>query len=77
MAMRDPLAGLVCDEEPLTRFLPKQLLEPTGDAAAEIGRLLASTSSHANAAFLASLLPEAPTASPVTTADLVRTRIEK
>ena len=56
----DPLGNLACTNEPLTHFVPNELGEPTEQDVAEIGRLLAMTKSKANAAFLATLLPDPP-----------------
>ena len=66
----DPLGGLQCDTEALTRFVGK-LREPDDpEDLAEIGRLLAATTSRANAAFLSSFLP--PASTQIDAADAVR-----
>ena len=52
----DPLGGLACASEQLTRFIPRDLRDPDEADRVELSRLLATTSRSANAAFLASLL---------------------
>lgn len=72
--MADPLAGLMATPTPLTRFVDRELREPTAEDVAELGELLAATKRDANAAFLAELMKTPDFSSDCTSEDLVRER---